>query len=112
LRTSWSSNTPVSFRAGPPARQGPPAPRLRATRLETELGERLSGRDAGWIRPREAGAAELVLGPHRRRLDAVERDIRERRRADLPPHRFDRARRGDELLLVGEVDPVEARRDD
>ena len=70
-----------------------------------------AGTRVGYV-AREAGAAELVGGPRRRGLHAFERDVRERRRADLLAHLLDRPRRGDELLLVGEVDAVEAGRDD
>src|SRR6266571_4328464 len=85
---------------------------LRPTRLETHLCELPVLGNPGRVAAREAGSAELVLGPRRRGLGSVEREVSERRRPDLLAYLVDRARRGDELLLVREVDPVEARRHD
>src|SRR5437660_1068884 len=83
----------------------------RGSGLEAELGELLVVRDPGRVAAREAGSAELRRGPGCRGLRSFEREVGERRGADLLSDLVDRAGRGDKLLLVGEVDPVETRRD-
>ncbi len=68
--------------------------------------------DARRVLAREARAADRVLGQLGRRLHPVDREVVQRGRADVDAHLLDRAVRGRELVLVGHVDAVEARRDD
>src|SRR5438105_5064553 len=68
--------------------------------------------DGGRVLAREAGAAERARGTARRRLEPLEREVGERRRAEVPAGLLDAAAGGDQLVLVGEVHAVVALGDD
>ena len=108
--TQSSSTTPTaSSSRSSTSRATPPRPARARSGASRRL--RPPGRASGSSRVKQARQT-ASSGQRRRRLHALEREVGERGRADVLAHLLDRAVRGDQLVLVGHVDAVEARRDD